>query len=540
MPQARYFVFYSIAFRARMKKHISLQTFLLFAAIIIYSISHLTSLESFPIYFLADEAVQEVKADYLLHHGFKDESGKLFPLFFQRFTDLYNLGTSVYFHVPAVFLFGKTIWAVRATTVLVTIIGLVYLAGILRNIYKVKNYWLAILFPGIIPMFFLHSRTGFETAMATSIFIISIYYYLRYREGKSLSFFISLLFAALAFYTYSGIAATVISTFLLFALTDFPYHRKHLALLLLGFGLAMLLALPLYQFRKAHPDIVKRQFEIYGIDSSVAFFSKENIGKIFSNYQIIFNPVFLFTYYPTYHPRHYIKNYGYLPDWALPVLLLGGLYLLYKIRDQNSRIILILLVTTPLNAAIIPDQGVTRLLALIIPITLLFGLAVKAFEEIIRKFLHPPIFSLLFSIGLFFFFFSSSYFFTLNTIRSAPYWFDDYGLYGMQYGARQLFEEIHMQKNYYREVIVSTSFANAVDLFFPFFLTEDQQRHVRLVGVGHYPEIPSIDDTLFIVDETEKIHLLSNKSLYRKIDLIKTLPDPNGHPLFYEFELEEN
>ena len=128
--------------------------YLFIFSIVIYTIVHFTALEEFPIYFVADEAIQGKKAQELVKSKFTDDNKHIFPLFFQRFGDLYNLGITPYFHIPGIVIFGKNIWVIRLTTAIFSLIGAMFCTLILKQIFNVRNYWVGILFISEIPIFF--------------------------------------------------------------------------------------------------------------------------------------------------------------------------------------------------------------------------------------------------------------------------------------------------------------------------------------------------------------------------------------------------
>ncbi|MBI3741209.1 MAG: hypothetical protein HY257_05570, partial [Chloroflexi bacterium] len=131
-------------------------------SLLLYAFTRLYALEDFPIYFFTDEAVHPVYGVELAQNGFRDAAQNFLPAYFQN-GQSWNLSLSVYLHALTASLFGKTIFVTRATSAIVSIIGVAAVALMLKWIFQIRAGWLAILFLAITPAWFLHSRTAFET-----------------------------------------------------------------------------------------------------------------------------------------------------------------------------------------------------------------------------------------------------------------------------------------------------------------------------------------------------------------------------------------
>lgn len=307
---------------------------LLFLAVLLYKI------EDFPIYFFVDEAVQATKAEMLLKSGLKDAGGKFLPLILHRVGNLYNLGITVYFNMPGIWLFGKKIWVVRATTVLISLLAALFTSKIMKNFFKMKNYWVSVLFLPLIPIFFIQARTGFETVITTSFYAGLIYFYLLYREYHPLYLIPAVFFSALSFYSYSGIYMVIIATLTLLTLIDIKFHIKNIKWCLLGILVFIVCFFPFYSFVRKNSDKMEEQAKIYSI-----YFTKKNsfnnkLNTFLNQYGQAFNPNLLFLYdskYLTpYHERHQIKDFGYFPLWSLPFILIGAVVLILGIAKPGQ------------------------------------------------------------------------------------------------------------------------------------------------------------------------------------------------------------
>ena len=142
----------------------SLDTALFLGALLVFALTRLIGLENFPIYFFTDEAIQTVQAASFLHNGFRDAAGILFPTYFQN-GSYYNLSVSVYAQVLPYLLFGYSLFITRAVSVCIALSGAAAVGLTLKQIFKVRWWWVGTLLLAATPAFFLHSRTAFETVI---------------------------------------------------------------------------------------------------------------------------------------------------------------------------------------------------------------------------------------------------------------------------------------------------------------------------------------------------------------------------------------
>src|SRR5262249_24552274 len=172
-------------------------------ALAVFLATRLIGLDRFPIYFFTDEAVQTVAVADFLHHGLRNSLGELLPTYFPNGLSL-NLSTSVYLQVVPYAAFGFSIFATRATSVLVALSGTAAVALLLRDVFRARFWWLGALVLSATPAWFLHSRTAFETVLATSLYAWFLYCYLRARGASPRWLYAAVVFAALGFYAYAA------------------------------------------------------------------------------------------------------------------------------------------------------------------------------------------------------------------------------------------------------------------------------------------------------------------------------------------------
>lgn len=512
---------------------------LLIASIGIYLLSHTLGLEHFPIYFFCDEAIQGVAAETLLSNGLRDETGTLLPTSIKNFFN-YDLGFSVYANIPFVLLFGKNIWSVRLTTVLISLGGGIFISLMARNIFGMRNYWSAILFLLLTPIFFLHSRTGFETAIATSLYAGFLYFYLLYRTGRRKFLPISSLFAAASFYSYAGIWLVISLTIAVFFIVDIFYHLKKPKQFLLNAIFLILLFAPFIRTQLADKERIYSHLKRY--ESFLASGNSTEVKKIqfIKNYTKSFNPEFLFVYDKSYHPRHFLKGYGYFQLWSVPLILLGLLYLVLNLRKPASRNVLLALVISPISGVII-EPSPTRILPMVVTLTLVCCLGIRRLEKTIWGTYNAEKSFLLTSV-LFGILSILSLLMTHDVLAHGPLWFEDYGLYGMQFGAKEIFKDTipdYLSHHKNAAVYITPNFANGSDIFPKFFLKSKNSDNVRVQSINDFMNKKQkiYPDSLFILLKNEYENVIQSQ-LFSSVKPLKIIPYPNGDQGFFVLNLE--
>ena len=219
---------------------------------LLYLIVLLYKLPDYPIYFFCDEAFQTVKGLEILSNGFKSNSGEILPIYFEAAPGRWTPDITVYFQGISALLFGTSIFVTRATTVCFGFLGVLSLSLTLKRFAKLSIWWMTPLALASIPIWFLHTRTGFETAIMASFLAMFQYFYLRYRCDGSWHILTASLCASIAFYSYSNGQVIVATLILVLGLVDLPYHfrnfKKLVCALLLG-GLLTFPAVQIYYFQ---------------------------------------------------------------------------------------------------------------------------------------------------------------------------------------------------------------------------------------------------------------------------------------------------
>jgi hypothetical protein len=121
-----------------------------------------------------------------------------------------------------------------------------------------------------------------------------------------------------------------------------------------------------------------------------------------------------------------------------------------------------------------------------------------------------------------------------DSLVNGPTWFTDYGLDGMQYGARQVFGAIEevIADSPDTEVHLTPSWANGADILARFFLSPDAP--VRIENADGYlaERLPLTDDMLFVLTPEEHGRL-EESPIVTDLRVERILPYPDGRPGFY-------
>lgn len=515
--------------------NIDLQSALFLLALAIYLSTRLVGLSDFPIYFFTDEAVQTVLASDFIRDGFQNYDKEIFPTFFENNT-LYCLSISVYIQIIPYLLFGKSVFVTRVTAMLITLLAAIWMGLILRDGFKIKQWWLGPLLLSITPAWFIHSRTAFEYCLLGTFFTGFIYYYLLYRIRNPRYLFIALVMGALAFYSYMPGQIIMVSTGLLLLLLDCRYHWEKRKTGLLGLGLLILLVLPLVRFIVAHPtefsDRLIRYRSYWITNLSII----EKILRFINEYLSGLNPGYWFFTNDYDLMRHVMKGYGHVLWITLPFIVLG-LFLVLKNfwKSGQARTLVAAVLAAPTAAATIA-MGLSRALVMVIPLNILAGIGIAWLIEWWLKKKH--IVGYLKIITPFFLLAALNYYMLWDVLINGPTWFHDYNLGGMQYGARQVFTEVNMylKENPSTKVDVSPNWTNGADVIARFFLYDPLPIQMRSIDGYLTQKQPMDSNNLFVMTDGEYQKALSSHK-FSDIVIEKTIIYPDGSPGFHFIRL---
>lgn len=219
---------------------------------------------------------------------------------------------------------------------------------------------------------------------------------------------------------------------------------------------------------------------------------------------------------------------------ALAFMLVGLLLAFIKIRNPAHKLVLIALLACPIPASV-AAVGMPRMLWMSVPLAILTALGLLAVMRWAEKYLKfRPAYS---AAGLFAALLLLSLLLLRTALVDGPVWFQDYGLYGMQFGAKEVFQEtvlpaLNADPNL--TIVVSPSWANGTEQFVDFFIPRELQTRVRLgQPIDVINDLNAFKRTEFIATAPEFANLLQDPKFNSGIQILKTINYPNGQPGFY-------
>jgi 4-amino-4-deoxy-L-arabinose transferase-like glycosyltransferase len=508
-----------------------LDRWLFLLALAIYAATRLIRLADYPIYFFTDEAIQTLLARDFIRDGFRDFAGRLFPTYFLNVYE-FNLNLSVYVQVLPTWIFGNSVFLTRAIPALFSVASAGAVGWVAVRFLRIPLAWSAILLLGISPAWFLHSRTAFETSLMASFYGFLLLFYLYYRERGARYLYPTLLFGALVFYTYGPGQIIALATAILLLLADAGYHWSLRRQWPRPALFAALLTLPYIRFQIQQPGKHQeflRLLDSYWLrDISLG----EKLRTAASNYLTAISPAYWFGSNDIDLARHVMGDYGNLLRWTAPLLVVGLIVCLARLRSPAHRVVLIALLAIPFGGVVV-GVGITRLVSFAIPASLLSAIGLAWLSG--RVPWIPPrhatviVFTTLAAITAGFF---------ADTLRNGPTWERNYGLYGMQYGARQVFQAAadHLELHPDDRMFISSSWANGVDVLEHFFLPDEAP--AEIASVGSWLENPlDLNDQMVFLVTSDEYRALQGEPKFDPPAVLQVLPYPDGTPGFYLLRL---
>lgn len=498
------------------------------SALGVYAVTRLFALDKFPIYFVGDEAIKGVLAADLIQRGWRDGRGNLFPFFFDVF-GFNNPLISVYFHSIGQLLFGQSVAAVRGSSAVVTILGATAISLALKTVFQVRYWWAGVLFLGLMPAWFLHSRTAFETSVMATFYALTLMFYLFYRYRSPSYIFPTLICAAITFYSYGNGQLVIALTGILFLISDLRYHLQNWRTLIVALGLVLLLALPYIHFQLEDPREVA--FHLRTLDSYLfkPVPLSEKLYTFVSKYAFGLSPQYWFI--PNEHEigRHRMLGYGHILWWTLPFFLIGLWLALSRFRESKYRALILAMLATPIGGAI-TEIGITRVLAFVMPAAMMTTLGLdwlihRLRHQSIQRFAPLPVFGVLTFASLWM---------LRDALTNGPLWFRDYTLYGMQWGAEQIFQVIphYLKRDPEAHVFIGSDWANGTDMFVRFFMPNEPRVAVREINEWMLDKKP-LDEHMIFVLPPNKYREARESDKFKAVRVDRILKYPDGRDGFY-------
>jgi len=507
------------------------ETWLFLLALAVYLVTRLIGLEDFPIYFFTDEAVGTVRAADFLRDGLRNYGGEFLPTFFINAV-VYCLNISVYIQAIPYLLFGKSVLVTRLASMLVTLLAAIWVGWTLRDIFKIKHWWLGTILLSITPAWFLHSRTAFEYCLMVTFYSGFIYYYLRYRSGDPRKLYLALVLGALSFYSYMPGQVIMVVTGLLLLAIDARYHWQQRKTALRGAGVLVLLALPLIRFLINHPAEFSNRLVLYHSYWVRAIPLSEKLARYFSEYVSGLNPLFWFFPNDIDIVRHVMLGYGHI-IWPLLPFMLLGIWLVARRywKDGRGGVLAVAILAAPAGAALV-EMSLSRAMTMIIPVVILASLGISASMDWLiekRKMGKGRLAFLVFVLLAGF----NSYL-VYDALVNGPLWFDNYDLSGMQYGARQVFSESlqYLDEHPDAEIDISPNWMNGAIEIARFFFPDPLPITMRSIQ-GYENEYLEINKNSLFVMTVEEYKQAAESEKFTDVTVEKVLNFPNGEPGFY-------
>ncbi len=509
---------------------------LLFAlSLAVYAFTRLSGLPEYPIYFHGDEAIQPLLGRSLAQGADVGVDGDWLPVYFRTAAHRSMPILPVYLHRITAGIFGMSIFVTRASSALVSLLGVAAVALTLRRAFGRRHWWLAVPVMAALPAWFLHSRTAFEAVVMSACYALTLLCYLRYRLDAPRWLYPALILGAASFYSYSNGQMITLCLALALLIVDARYHWQHRATWLRALPLALVLALPFlrYQLRNAGDAALHlRALDSYWLhDIGLA----EKLGMYAERYLYGLSPQYWLLPNAKDIARHRMDGLAHLPLWTAPFLFTGLLIGLRRWREPAPRTLLLSALAVPVGASLV-DIGITRVLALVVPFGLWITLGLDASLEWLAR---GPLSRLdqrgLATIACLLALLPGLWLYRLAMTQGAT-WHTDYGLYGMQYGARQLYETripALLASDPELRLHVSPLWANEAMRFAEFFLSPDELQRVdgTVVDDALFERRP-LEDHIYVMTPEEHARAERSDKL-AEVELVDTVLDPTGQPAFY-------
>lgn len=507
---------------------------------VLFAFSRFFGLADFPIYFFCDEAFVGSESRQLIENGFRDELGRFFPVYYQKAMDRWVPQLTVYLSMPAVWLWPASVYALRSVTVVICLFGAVATCLSIRTIWPENRWWwLPIYFLCATPIWFLHSRLAFETTHAVAFYSSFLAGYLLYRFYDPRWIWLALASAVAAFYSHLSGSTLILFSVPFLALAQFQYHWQHVRILLPAIGVGIVCLSPCIYWLLTIPHATTLQLDALGS----AWMKERSLWKAatssFLRWISGLDPTFWFSEGPQNQLRHIWKGRSMIPLWSAPIIFIGIVTCFVNRRKLGAIVLLsaLLISITPL---LFVESHIMRAFYILAPLGFLvaFGAdAISRWNRVSRLKHFPQALTVSALLGV------QALTMTREALFEAPLWYPNYGLYGLQWGARELFGDAlpkFLEDHPYEMVQPPGNWANGPQEFPRYFLSAEQQKRLRSVGFSVLNPaagavIPS--DQTFILSMVERFKIERSRK-YKTLKPILEVRQPNQKVGFTFTKLE--
>lgn len=423
-------------------------------------------LGDYPAGFFCDEASIGYNAFTILHTG-RDEHGVKFPLYFAAFGE-YKNPVYIYCTVPFVALFGLDEFSTRFPAALFGLLTVLFAFLLFREMFSTREGVLAALMLAICNWHIHFSRIAFELISLPCLFTAGLYLLYRGTVRKTVCLFPAAFVLGLSLYTY-GTGKIFIPLFLVGYLILFAryFWRKKLATLLAVCVFAGTVC-PLVWYSIKYPQRARARFDqisVFSLHKS----RQDTMHMIVENYKRHFSYKFLFGNGDPIQ-RHAVPGFGELYRADIPLYILGILVLVFT-RRREGFMLLWWLALFPVAAAI--TQEIPSATRSIIALPAITGVAAVGLAWVFRNMLGSrrvilviagiaAVTVYVYEMAREFADYHNSYFFRYPAYSAE-------GIYGFQYGYRDMIGYMYSQRDNYDRLIVTSENANRPDIFVNFY-----------------------------------------------------------------------
>jgi len=452
--------------------------YLLIYAFLFYAIAIHFRLADFPIYFFCDEAVHGVEAASIGESG-RDQTKTLLPLF-PRGLGQHQLGASVYAQIPFTRILGLSEYSTRLRNVIISFLAIWAVIQLLMQLSGHRWSWIAPFVCLTSPIWFLHFRSGYESPMALAFLLAGLAFFVRgVSHRATLNWTLAAICGAVSFYSYVPARGWIVLLAVVMFLLNFKVISKNRQSATTSALVYVFLMVPFLFFMTHNPDAAVSRLRSVGLQDFLMRPVLEQISIFGGNYLKALDPRFWFTWAYTYNSgpeeRHIIPKLAPLATWLLPffVVGLGRLFVLRRTVIVRSLLALVIIAPIPSSAfgitslRILPVGATYLIIALSGLILVLDWISTKLSARVVTST------AVVFLSGY-------GIWFVDYALNVAPFKYQDYKFYGIQYGIPQTFGWIKKNGGQFKTVNLASNLFNATEIFNPFYLSEARRAQVVL------------------------------------------------------------
>lgn len=496
-----------------------------------YLIVTFWNLAGFPPYFFCDESIVGIDARSMWEAG-RDHRGRPWPILFHGLGE-YALSLSVYLQIPFVALLGLDEVAVRARAAALSLVGVFSVAAIFSVARGVARAWLIPICLASSTFWYIHSRTGFEYMDAAAFYFSAVAAFLyASRSATRRWYVIAGLAFGLCFYAYTparGWVASLLGSLALLAIVD---RRVSWRGLLITCGSCGVVLLPFVWLQYAHPEITMQRFQAIRGERIYTLPLAQVLQQTALNYASVLNPYYWFFRVENLHPRHSLPGFTLIPLWLLPLWVVGTLNVVWGWKILANRIMLLVILTAPVTAALF-EISTARCFPVGVGYVFLCACGT---EFLLRRLPHAL--SLVSGLAM------SLYvgWLFVYTQTKALYSYPFYGMYGIQYGARQLYDWVRERTKTERDIRVINATFNSGETHRYFYLSPEQRAKVAIIEPLYICQGRDewSDSTLFIFPALWFESVQKGTCPPFERELVDVIRDPRGEPLYEAIRLKHS